>query len=339
MPLQTLSDELVAETLHRDQVRELRIRRQCLEPTDDHPPLAIERTTLPNGPTGPPVMLVHGFAQNRYTWRISGRSMSGWLAAQGFDVLNLELRGHGASRELGAGNATHFDEYVHDVTRLVDELDSPPFYIGHSLGGAVGIALATERPMRGLVHLAGVYEFARYNRTLRGLARLSAPVESALLRTPARVKTAWAGKLLGRLYRVTDVAGYRMPLAGWAPGSMERHLLQERLEKGFDWTSVEVWAQMARWARGERFPYAAAFDALDLPLLILAGDRDPLVPHADAERFFAASSSSDKELVLLEPFEHRVHWGHIDVILGTHAPDVVWPRIGAWMRQRSEEAE
>ena len=26
------------------------------------------------------VVLVHGFAQNRYTWRISGRSFSGWLA-------------------------------------------------------------------------------------------------------------------------------------------------------------------------------------------------------------------------------------------------------------------
>ncbi|MFK7927340.1 MAG: alpha/beta hydrolase [Myxococcota bacterium] len=338
MEMVTLEDELVVEVLHEAQTCELRVRKQRIETANGHPPLAIERTTLPGGPTRGPVLLVHGFAQNRYTWRISECSMSGWLASQGFDVLNVELRGHGNSRAYGAGNASDFAEYVADAVRVVDTLDQAPFYIGHSLGGAVGIGVATQRPLRGLVHLAGVYRFARFNRTLQRLARVSRRLEPALLRTSARIKTAWAGRLLGRLYRVTDVAGYTMPLAGWAPGSMDRHLLEERLEKGFDWTSVEVWMQMAQWARGEAFPYAEAFEALDLPLMVMAGDRDPLVPHEDAKACFDASTSSDKELVLLEPFDYEVHWGHIDVILGRRAPHVVWPIIGDWMQQRCKEA-
>ena len=221
------------------------------------------------------------------------------------------------------------------MLRVLAELDEPAFLVGHSLGAAACIGAAVAVPTRGLVHLAGVYEFARYNRTLRGLARVSRRLEPALTKAPARFRTRWAGQLLGRMYRVTDVLGYGMPLAGWAPGSMERDLVEERLERGFDWTSVEVWMQMARWAGGEAFPYAAAFEALDLPIFVIAGDRDPLVTHEDAEACYRASRSSDKQLLLLEPFDHEGHWGHIDVILGSRAPRYVWEPIGSWMSSHS----
>jgi fermentation-respiration switch protein FrsA (DUF1100 family) len=115
---------------------------------------------------------------------------------------------------------------------------------------------------------------------------------------------------------------------------MERDLLEERLHKGFDWTSVEVWSQMARWADGEAFPYAAAWRSATAPVLVIAGDRDPLVTHADARITFAESGSPDKELLLLEPFEHQVHWGHVDLCTGIHAPDEVWSRILRWLDAR-----
>lgn len=337
--LTTLHDGLHDEVIHGDRVEILRRRTQRLDADGDEPPLAIDRTTSPEGAPHGPVLLVHGFAQNRYTWRISRRSMSGFLAARGFDVLNVELRGHGNSREYGAGNATAFPQYVRDLRRVIATLDRPPFLIGHSLGGGACIGAAVEeeqagRPVRGLVHMAGVFTFARYNRTLRAVARVSRRIEPALARTPARVRTAWAGRLLGRMYKLTDVMGYGLPLAGWAPGSMERDLVEERLEKGFDWTSVEVWLQMARWARGERFPYADAFGELDRPVFVIAGDRDPLVPHGDARACFEASGSRDKRLLLLDAFEHEGHWGHIDVILGTRAPRHVWEPIATWMEAR-----
>jgi polyhydroxyalkanoate synthase subunit PhaC len=329
---ETLDDAIVDEILHLDRVAILRVRAQRLPADGLEPPLAIERTTLPDGPTRPPVVLVHGFAQNRYTWRLSRRSFSGWLAARGYDVLNLELRGHGDSRAYGAGNATAFTEYVTDLRRVVDALPEPPFVIGHSLGAGVGIGVATGGGLRGLVHLAGLYRFARFNRTLRMLSRLTRPLEPALL--TARVRTAWAGRVLGRLYRLTDVAGFGLPLAGWAPGSLERELLEERLEKGFDWTSVEVWVQMARWATGEVFPYAPAWRETDLPLLVIAGDQDPLVTPDDARACFEDAGSRDKHLEIFEPFEHRVHWGHIDLCTGRWAPEEVWPCIGDWMDRR-----
>ena len=307
-------------------------------PTPGNPPLAVVRTVHPDGPTRPPVILVHGLAQNRYTWRIPGRSLTAWLARRGYEVLNLELRGHGRSREPGVRTAVRFSDYVDDLVRIVRGCGSVPFVIGHSLGGAVGIAAAEHAPLRGLVHLAGVYRFATHNRTLRWLARLTVAGEPTLRSLPVKVRTQLVGRAIARLYRITDVAGYGAPIAGWAPGSIERDRLADRLRLGFDWTSADVWVQMSRWALGEEPPFAASFRALDLPLLVLAGDADPLVTHADARITFEASGSTDKELLLLDAFEHGGHWGHIDLILGRRAPAVVWPHIGAWLDARCPEA-
>lgn len=327
----TVRDEVRGpETIDRGETAEL-VRQQLELPGS--PPLGIERTVPVGGPTRPPVILVHGLAQNRITWRLSRRSFSGFLAARGYEVLNLELRGHGRSRALGAPNATSFHQYVEDLERTIDQVPAP-FVIGHSLGGGVGIGASLTRHTLGLVHLAGVWRFGAHNRTLRALARLTLRLEPQLMRAPVRMSTGWAGALLGQLYAVTDVAGYGAPIAGWAPDSIERDLLEERLATGFDWTSVEVWLQMARWATGHPFEYAAPFLALDRPLLVIAGDADPLVTPDDVRDLVDASRSSDKELWVYEPFEQAVHWGHVDLILGRYARKLVWPRIAQWLDDR-----
>ena len=330
-----LDEGEVDEVIHEDTTARLRLEHLLLPGDEDAPPLVVERSVRPEGPTRPPVLLVHGFAQNRYTWRVSRRSFSGALAAAGHDVFNLELRGHGLSRAQGAPNATRFDEYVEDIARLAQAIGTPPFAIGHSLGAAAVVGASTRTPLRGVVHLGGVFTFATGNPTLRALARLTRRLEPALLASPARLRTSWAGEVLGRLYRLTDIAGFGLPLAGWVPGSIERDLLEERLELGFDWFSVEVWLQMARWAGGEPFAYAEPFGGVDVPLLVISGDHDVLARPRDGQACYDGSGSSDREFLLLDAFEHQVHWGHLDLILGHKAPEEVWPRIADWLSQRS----
>lgn len=301
----------------------------------DGPALAVQRTRRPEGPSRPPLVLVHGFAQNRFTWGVTGRSMAAYLAEAGFDVLNLELRGHGASRAYGSGNARHFDEYVDDLVRVAERCAQPPFVMGHSLGGAVCVGAATRVQLAGLVHLAGIFTFATQNPTIRAAARLSLGFEPMLTATPIRVSTGWAGELLGRLYSVVEIAGYTAPIAGWVPDSIERPLLEERLARGFDWTSVEVWLQMCRWALGEPLSYAEAFREVEVPLLVVAGDHDRLAPPADARACLLGSGSTDRQMVVFDAFHHQVHWGHVDLILGRKAPEEVWPRIATWLSTRS----
>ncbi len=338
--IEVLADDIVEEHIHGQQFAPLRVMSVRIPGTVDDPPLAVERTVLPDMRTGPPIILVHGFAQNRYTWRVSQRSLSGRLALEGFDVWNLELRGHGNSRAYGAGNATAFEQYVRDLVRTVavareESGGRAPFVMGHSLGGGVAVAASTLVPLAGVVHVAGVYVFATGNPFLRLLAGVTQEARPLLTTSRIRMSTGWAGRLVSRLYGFTDATGYAFPVSGWAPGSVERDLLDERLTKGFDWTSVEVWLEMAEWARGREFPYAPAFRTTDVPLLVIAGDADTLLMPKDAKRCFDESGSTDKHYLLFEPFEHQVHWGHLDLLLGKRAPEFVWPRIVRFLADRA----
>ena len=129
----------------------------------------------------------------------------------------------------GAPSAAAFADYVDDLVRVARAAPSPPWVIGHSLGAGVGIGAATRTPLAGLVHLAGVWQFAAHNQTLRGLAAASLAVEGPLAALGARVSTAWAGRALGRLYSITEIAGFGFPISGWTPDAIERPLLAERL--------------------------------------------------------------------------------------------------------------
>ncbi|MCA9567998.1 MAG: alpha/beta fold hydrolase [Myxococcales bacterium] len=312
--------------------RTVRLVRDHLLLDDDGPPLSVERSRPAGGPTRPAVLLVHGFAQNRYTWRISGRSFVGALVEQGHEVLNLELRGHGLSRQAGSGNATSFEDYIEDVVRVVRRTEGPVFAIGHSLGGGAIVGASSRVELAGIVPMAGLFTFATHNRLVRALGRASLAARPLL--GSVRMSTGWAGELIARLYSVTDILGYGFPLAGWTPGSLERDLLEERLALGFDWTSVDVWLEMSAWANGAPVPGMAAFGGVDTPLLVVAGDHDPLVHPDDARACFEASGATDRTFVLFDRFHHDVHWGHVDLLLGRHAPEHVWPVVLDWLRER-----
>ena len=53
-------------------------------------------------PEAPPVPLLHGAGQTRHSWRTTGSA----LAAEGWHVIALDLRGHGDSERSPAGGAT-----------------------------------------------------------------------------------------------------------------------------------------------------------------------------------------------------------------------------------------
>ncbi len=285
------------------------------------------------------MLLVHGFAQNRFTWHTSVRSLSAWLAHCGWDVWNLELRGHGLSRAAGQRGAERFHDYVEDVVAAAQALPDRAFLVGHSLGGAAVYGAATElaatRPPRGVVGIAAIYGFGQGNPLVRAACEATHRLSQVPLLGSIQVRSRLLGRAMGKLYSVTDLAGYTVPLSGWWPGSVEPALLEERLEHGFDWTSLKVWQEMSRWSSEQRFDYDAAWAETDLPLLVLLGDKDHLLPPEDGRLAFTRSGATDKELVLFDDWHHGTHWGHLDIVLGRHAPAQVWPRLEAWMAARS----
>jgi polyhydroxyalkanoate synthase len=328
--LEELSAETLEQRVHADAT--LRVRRERLRVGGRVG--VVRKHAAGRTHPGTPVVLVHGFAQNRYTWHTSRRSFSAWLAGEGFDTWNMDLPGHGASRGSGSEDMDAYVQSVVDVVHAAERATGrAPFLIGHSLGGAVTYAAATRTRVRGVVGIGALFRFAAANPAIRALCHLTEAVRLGPLGA-LNVRTRLAGRLLARLYSLSDVAGYTLPVSGWAPGSFEEEVLAERLERGFDWTSANVWFEMARWGARGRFPHEDAWATTDVPLLVTAGDLDHLALPAEARLAHDLSGSGDRtwHAFDLETTGHR--WGHLDLVLGRHAPAHVWPVLRDWMAAR-----
>ncbi len=314
--------------------------------------LSLVRKVREDVPRRGGVLLIHGFAQNRYSWHLSTRSFVNYLADAGLDVYNLELTGHGRGREYGTSPARAFSDYVHDAASVIEAVVAHGnlqqlFLVGHSLGGAVCYAVAPEVPHRvaGVIGLAGLFRFGS-NPAMRalagfvgGLARLN-PVLRGAADAGAGVRVRAFGRFLANWWDAVDDLSAGFPLAGWVPGSTEPHVAQERVVRGFDWTGLNILLTMMRWAaegsfdREDGHDYGEAFAELDVPLLVIAGDRDRLLPPEDARPAYDLSQSTDKTWKLFSPVREEVHWGHLDIVLGKEAPRFVWPYIRDWILER-----
>jgi len=295
------------------------------------------------------VLLVHGFAQNRYTWHLSSRSFVNYLADQGLDVFNLELTGHGRSRDYGTAPARSFHEYVVDAASVVEAVatysgQEKVFVVGHSLGGAVCYALASRVADRiaGIVTIAGLFKFGS-NPMTRRLAEFLEQIgrfDPLVRKLGAGVRTTFLGRVIADWWQQAEHLSSSFPMAGWVPGSTEPHVVQERLVRGFDWTGLNILLTMMRWASEGSFTgelgenYEEAFAALDLPLLVVAADKDRLLPPEDARPAYDLSASRDKTYKMFSPVREEVHWGHLDIVLGSKAPEYVWPYISDWLKAR-----
>jgi non-heme chloroperoxidase len=90
-------------------------------------------------PLGQPIILLHGGGQTRHSW---GRAALE-LAARGYYVAALDLRGHGDSDWAPDANYS-MDAQVGDVRAVIGQLPRPPVLIGASMGGLISLAAAGE---------------------------------------------------------------------------------------------------------------------------------------------------------------------------------------------------
>jgi polyhydroxyalkanoate synthase len=68
---------------------------------------------------------------------------------------------------------------------------------------------------------------------------------------------------------------------------------------------------------------------IDCPLLTITADRDYICPPRSAAVLNQLVSSADKQALELAG-------GHISVVVGSQAADQLWPRLGAWLSERSQ---
>jgi len=313
--------------------------------------LALVRKYSDTVPSRGAVVLIHGFAQNRYSWHLERRSLVNFLADRGIDTYNLELAGHGRSREFGTPPPRAFSDYIDDCAEVLKAVahyseQGKVFVLGHSMGGAVCYASAPlcAEHIAGVITMGGIYRFGR-NPLLAQLARLFTLVDRhtpVIRRLGLGFNTRGLGRGLIRLLPLADELSWSLPIAGWVPGSTEKSIISERVLKGFDWTGLGIAMQVMGWAANGRFDgedgtdYRARFKALDLPLLVIAGNEDRLATPDDVRPAWEESQSSDKTYREFSPVEDEIHWGHLCIVLGAKASLHVWPLLADWMLERCD---
>lgn len=225
---------------------------------------------------GQPLLLVHGFAQNRRAWT-SGDFIKNMLFF-GADLHLLELRGHGKSsvslqkrRTRAAGLRPPADlafdwdidsYFLYDVPAAVAHVRRLTgrdriFYVGHSMGGMLGYGYAGLHPeeLAGLVAIGAPSDLGRGFFALRMLAQ--------------------AGRMIPLLDAILWAAS-ALKLSGWQTRDLAHRLLEE--------TRLERWAPSpGRRPRPWRFR-AVPVDALLRTLERLLTDRryatlTRLAPH------------------------------------------------------------
>ncbi len=237
----------------------------------------------PTGSDGAPVakarlVLMHGYAEHcrRYD------ELSQYLLERGYEVWRFDSRGHGQS----SGQRGHVSDFSDYVAELVNEVASarqsqpelPVFLLGHSNGGLAAI-LAVEA---GLAGVAGLI----LSSPLLGLRKKAVPD------VLARLLSAVAPRLpLPNGLRAQDLTHDPQVIAAHQNDRAVHHVATPR----WYWSMTQA---------GRRASEAAA--RVQLPLLTLRAENDPIVDSARILGFHERAGSPDKEIVTLAGARHEV---------------------------------
>lgn len=340
-----MSEEKVVQVI--DRAETALFVKQVVHVQSDDAPLVMVRKFHPERRTGTPLLLLHGFGQNRYAWHLERRSFVNYLASRGWDVFNMDLRGQGRSREMGSSAPQAFDEYVmFDVPSAAEEIcrltgQKHVFLAGHSMGGLVAYcagATKLRHEVQGIITLGTPYHFASGSAILKPLARLFRTLRyTGVFEKNPELPMKFLTKQLQFQRRLLDQTWLPFPIRIWTPGSIEPEVLIEFLQRSFDASSAAVALAIVHAGLEEKWhsadgtvDYSTSFENFDVPLLIIAGQNDSLVPPSSVRPAYELSRSHDKTFV-------EVPFGHIDILIGSQAPLDVWPRVDRWLRAHTEK--
>lgn len=194
-----------------------------------------------------------------------GRGFAGYLAAAGLDTFVLDWRGHGQSRAASARalRSWCFDDYVtYDLPAAVDAVCTAAgiapgelVYVGHSLGGLVGLAAMGQNGDGGF--------------RPRALALFATAV---WLPGP---RGARARRLIMSIYDLMSRPLGHAPIRRLGLGSEDE-------PRGYV-EQLTTWARTGAWRSREGVDYLAGLGRIEVPVWAACGLADRLCTRRDAE--------------------------------------------------------
>ena len=206
---------------------------------------------------GEPVVLLHGLGASSADWEYQVPELS-----KRFQVIVPDFRGHGASDRAGEYGVERF---AADTWQLLDRLKvRAPVLVGHSMGGAVAMQMALDRP-------GAVPKLVLAN-TLPSF-RTDTAAKRLMLWTRLLLMSVLGPRRLGqimtrRLYPRADQAALRAKVA-------RRNARNDRNVYLATIRALTTWSVREQLAR------------LDMPVLVLVSEHD-YFGGVDTDRFVAA---------------------------------------------------
>jgi len=295
----------------------------------------------PGGGRRHPVLCCHGLASNRLAFDVDATvSLARHLAARGYDVFLLELRGHGASQRPPRWG-WDFDHYVErDLPAAVDAVRAHTgapkvHWVGHSMGGLLAyahLARGGSRDFKSAVTLGSSLDYSAGGSGFRRLLPFRRLIQR-LPQVPVHTLARASGRFVGRV--TTPYERFNV----W-PGNTDARIWKRICDHGFHPVSTPVMGQLASamvpgglTSRSDA-PYLDGLALSTAPVLALGGDRDAQCPAVAVTRTAAQARAAVR---LFGP-EHgeAEHYGHFDLLIGKRARTEVFPHIDAWLERHDE---
>lgn len=289
-----------------------------------------------------PVLLVMATTNKAFVFDLApGQSMVEFLLKQGFDVFVIDWAPP-TPEERGLTLDDYTQDFIPACVRKVAEISGEPdlSIIGYCMGGVLSLIYAathTDGPLKNLVCLTTpidwremtlpqIWSDRRYfdvDRLVDTLGVIPADfiTQSFEMQRPAqrvagrlRVwEQMWNDEFV-KSYRVFDRWGNEtLPLAGEYFRETTRELL---------WSNKLFSGELV--VGGKR----TALNNIRVPLLSIVAEHDHLVPYPCSKPLMELIGSPEKEEILLKG-------GHVSLIAGPNAVRRMWPRLDAWLAERS----
>ncbi|MEU2347339.1 alpha/beta hydrolase [Modestobacter sp. NPDC049651] len=296
--------------------------RSVLVRADDGVLLAVEEI----GPADAPltVVFVHGYALSMGSWAFQRRDLGAELAtangsAPAARLVFYDQRGHGASGRGDAGHST-VEQLAADLEAVLAERvpTGPVVLVGHSMGGMTLLALARRRPdlFGSRVVAAALISTSSGNLADLdfGLPQLLTRVRAAVLPAAAwtmRHRPGFAERTRRLAKDVVSAATRALSFAGKDVDPALAHYVDAMIAG----TPVDVIAEF--------YPALVGLDesgALEplarVPVLVLTGDADKMIPMAHSELIVERlrELGGDPEVVVVPDSGHLVLLEHPDQV-------------------------
>lgn len=213
-------------------------------------------------PNGAKVLALHGWLDNAASF-IPMAPLLG-----DYDIVAIDMHGHGGSDHLAAGYDYAFVDWLHDILDVLDALNWPQAHLlGHSLGGALASVVAAGAPER-ILSLAAI----------EALGPPPWPGNNAAERLRKAIKTR--RKPLSAKKTIADIeTAVRARLQVAEHSEQAARLLVERnlkqVDGGYQWRSDPrlLWPSHSR---AEEASVRNWLSHIECPVLLIAADPAPV---------------------------------------------------------------